>query len=350
MRKHNAKRMKEILTLSTGIIIGLALAGPVTQAAETWLKAIPSPQAIYIDGVQVELEAYSIHGNNFVKLRDIGEAVDFDVAYNPTQNAVIVEPGKPYTGEDVTAESTPTPQPPEIVDYAAQANPVVFGGELTQEVYNAIRSTAVNREAILAGIMEPQAIAWSTEARQAVDTVTAAMGNYPAYEAISTMGGRLACNVKYPEAYAQAVTHTQPFIDSLSSMSQQEQVKAIAWYVCDRLTYNTDITSPTKILASDNVFAGNCMSYAQSFIFLCNRANIPCLLVHSETHQWNKVYVDGKWWEVDVTSNDVGDETYHREYATILCAPTNMQGKDYINETPEVTAFVMEILVPGSTK
>jgi len=337
------------LELVAGIAIGAVLFGGGTAYA-TGLLAEPSAQIFYLGNRQIQLEAYNINGNNYVKLRDVGQAVDFNVAYDPARNAAIIEPDKPYTGEDVIAKLTPTPKPSEGTDYAAQANPAIFTGELTREVYNAIHSTVVGREAILADGVEPQAIAWSTEARQAIDTVTAAMGNYPAYEAISTVGGKLACNVKYPEAYAQAVTHTQPFIDSLSSMSQQEQVKAIAWYVCDRLTYSTDITSPTEILASDDVFTGNCMSYAHSFIFLCNRANIPCVLVHSETHQWNKVYVDGKWWDVDVTSNDVGDETYHREYATVLCSPTDMQGKNYINKAPEITAFAMEILVPGSTK
>lgn len=85
-------------------------------------------------------------------------------------------------------------------------------------------------------------------------------------------------------------------------------------------------------------------------VFLCDRAGLPCLLVHSKTHQWNKVYVEGKWWDVDVTSNDVGDDTLHRAYSTVLCGSAEMQGKDYINEAPEITAFAMEILVPGSTK
>lgn len=338
------------LELVAGIVIGAVLFGGGTAYA-AGLLAEPSAQTFYLGDQQIQLEAYAIGGHNYVKLRDVGQAVDFNVCYDPARNAAIIEPDKPYTGEDVgTAKPTPTPKPSESVDYATQANPTIFIGELTREVYNAIRSTVVDREAILDGSRTPLSVKDAAGRQEAINTVTAALGVYPAYESIIPEYGKLACNAKFPSAYAEAVTHTQGFIDGLSGLTQDEQVRQIAWYVCDRLTYTTKIALPSKALASDEVTAGNCMTYARSFQFLCDRAGIPCLLVHSETHQWNKVYVGGKWWDVDVTSNDVGDETYHREYATILCAPSDMQGKNYINEAPEVTAFAMELLIPGSTQ
>lgn len=336
------------LELAAGIVIGAVLFGSGAAFA-AGLLAEPSTQTFYLGDQQIALEAYAINGHNYVKLRDVGQAVDFNVAYDPARNAAIIEPDKPYTGEDVVT-TTPSPQPTGSVDYAAQANPAIFTGEQTREVYNAIRDTVVNREAILFGSREPQTISWSMGAYQAMDTVTAAMGNYPAYEALSLMGGKMACGVKNPETYAQAVSHTQPFVDSLSSMSQHEQVKAIARYICDRMTYSTAITSPTTILASDSVSEGNCMSYAHSFLFLCDRANIPCILLHSETHQWNKVYVDGRWWDVDISSTDAGDDMSNWDSRTVVYDGSDFQGTDFINAAPEITAFAMEIFVPGSTK
>lgn len=91
-------------------------------------------------------------------------------------------------------------------------------------------------------------------------------------------------------------------------------------------------------------------AYAHSFQFLCDRAGIPCIFVHSDDHQWNKVYVEGQWWDVDVTAADCGDETDLREYITVLQPPSDMQGYSYINSNPETTAFAQELLVPGSTK
>lgn len=334
-------------SFAVGLVTGAVLFGGGTALA-AGLLAEPSTQIFYVNAEQVKLEAYAINGHNYVQLRDVGRAVGFNVAYDPARNAAIMEPGKPYTGEDMGA--VPSPQPTPAADHSAQANPAVFTGTLTREVYNAIRDTVVNREAILAGDREPVSIDNVDGRRETMNTVTAALGGYPVYESVIPAYGKLACNVKYPAAYAEAVAHTQPFIDSISGMSQREQAEAIAWYVCDRMTYSTTIALPSKILASDEVTAGNCMSYARSFQILCDRAGLPCIFVHSETHQWNKVYVDGQWWDVDVTSNDVGDDTQHREYATILNAPSEMQGADFINAAPEITAFAMELVVPGSTK
>ena len=64
------------LTFAVGVLTGLTLCGPAA------LTASPTTQTFYVDGRQVQFEAYQIHGNNFVKLRDIGKAVDFGVTYD----------------------------------------------------------------------------------------------------------------------------------------------------------------------------------------------------------------------------------------------------------------------------
>ena len=52
-------------------------------------------QSIFLDGTKLELEAYTIEGSNYVKLRDVGKALDFNVYYD---GDVRVERNKPYTG------------------------------------------------------------------------------------------------------------------------------------------------------------------------------------------------------------------------------------------------------------
>ena len=44
------------------------------------------------------MEAYVINGNNYVKLRDIGEQVGFNIYWDSANGCVQVESGKPYTG------------------------------------------------------------------------------------------------------------------------------------------------------------------------------------------------------------------------------------------------------------
>ena len=100
-------RKQEAVFMGLGILAGLTLSGPAAQAADC-LKATISSQPIYVDGQRVQMEAYSIHGNNFVKLRDIGKAVDFGVTYDAVTNSVYIDSTQPYQEEVPVVPSTPT--------------------------------------------------------------------------------------------------------------------------------------------------------------------------------------------------------------------------------------------------
>ena len=75
-------RTREAVFMGIGILTGLALCGPAAQAADTFTAAL-SNQPIYVDGQRASMTAFSIGGNNYVRLRDIGQAVDFSVDYDP---------------------------------------------------------------------------------------------------------------------------------------------------------------------------------------------------------------------------------------------------------------------------
>jgi len=343
-------RGKNALLLLTGMLVGLALAPTAANAVSELLTATPSTQTFYVDGQRVELEAYGINGYNYVKLRDVGQLVDFNVCYDPSRNAAIIEPDKPYTGEDVTAPTPiPSVQPSEGADYAAQANPAVFTGELTREIYNGIRDSIVHQDAIVAGDYKPVSMGPLADNDLATQA-TSAINRYPRYSIVSQPDGTAICEVRPVESYEAAVQHTQAFVDSLAGKSQRDKVADIAWYVCDRVTYTIAYPSPGEVLSQDGQVPGCCMAYSYSFQLLCNRAGIPCILIQSATHQWNRVYVDGQWWDIDVTNLDAGDDTHHRSYATILHEASEMQGRDFVDRFPEVSSFAMELLVPGSTK
>ena len=89
-------RKKTILLASACIVLGMAMAGPAAQAAEELLTAVRSTHQFYLDGEQIELESYIINGNNYVKLADVGRALDFNVYWD---GAVQIESGVPYTGK-----------------------------------------------------------------------------------------------------------------------------------------------------------------------------------------------------------------------------------------------------------
>ena len=187
-------------------------------------------------------------------------------------------------------------------------------------------------------------------ARQTCWDVTAAFGSWPGYRLTSAENGAACFAPNYPAAYEEAAARCQPFLDGLAGMSEQEKVRQLVFYVCDRLRYSAnDTPTPRTVFAEDAEHPGNCMAYAHSFLFLCDLADIPCILVHSETHQWNEVYVGGRWMSVDVGGADAWDAT-QRQGMTVLHEATELQGEDYIQTDPALTRFVKELLVPGSTE
>ena len=89
---------KNMALIAAGIMLGAVIAGPAAQAAEMF-AAQRSTQKIYVDGKSVQIEAYSINGNNYAKIRDLGKAVDFNVSYNAATNTVQIDSGVPYQDE-----------------------------------------------------------------------------------------------------------------------------------------------------------------------------------------------------------------------------------------------------------
>lgn len=100
-------RKRETIFMGIGILAGLTLSGPAAQAATT-ITATFSNQPIYVDGQRISMIAYSIGGNNYVRLRDIGRAVNFGVTYDATANSVYVDSTRSYQEEAITASDTLT--------------------------------------------------------------------------------------------------------------------------------------------------------------------------------------------------------------------------------------------------
>ena len=96
-------RKREAIIMGIGILAGITLSGPATQAATVALTASHTSQTFYVNGQKVEFEAYSIHDNNFVKLRDIAQAVDFGVTYNAATNSVYIDPDAHYQEETASS-------------------------------------------------------------------------------------------------------------------------------------------------------------------------------------------------------------------------------------------------------
>ena len=103
-------------SFAAGFLTCLLLAGITTTAYAAGIMAERSTNRIFVDGQEVQMEAYVINGNNYVKLRDIGEQVGFNVYWDNDARCVQIETDKPYTGTaPQKMESDKTVSQPESV-------------------------------------------------------------------------------------------------------------------------------------------------------------------------------------------------------------------------------------------
>ena len=94
---------KTVYTLLTGAFLGATILGGVEAAVES-VSAQRSYMPMYVDGERVQLEAYAINGANYVKLRDVGKAVGFNVSWDGS--AVQIDSDAPYQDEAAAAQAS----------------------------------------------------------------------------------------------------------------------------------------------------------------------------------------------------------------------------------------------------
>ena len=115
-------RRKTVLMVTAGILVGTMLAGPAANAAEHYFKAYQGSQNIYLDGQQIQLEAYIVNGNNYVKLRDVAKSLDFNVYWD---GAVQIDSDAPYTGEAKKENSSTATLPSDGARYIPKVGDVI---------------------------------------------------------------------------------------------------------------------------------------------------------------------------------------------------------------------------------
>jgi Uncharacterized protein involved in cytokinesis, contains TGc (transglutaminase/protease-like) domain len=91
---------------------------------------------------------------------------------------------------------------------------------------------------------------------------------------------------------------------NIDKVSDYKKVKAIHDYIVNKLTYDTSQTSYT---AYDALFKkkANCYGFSLLTYRMLEAAGVECKIItgrqNGESHAWNIVQVDGKWYNLDVT-------------------------------------------------
>ena len=101
----------------------------------------------------------------------------------------------------------------------------------------------------------------------------------------------------------------------LESATDYEKIKIVHDYILKEITYDD---TQSKFSAYDGLMnqSGVCSSYCLAFQKFMDTLGIPCCCVYYGNHGWNSVYLEGKWYNMDLTWDDTGIDKY--EYVWFL--------------------------------
>ena len=121
-------------------------------------------------------------------------------------------------------------------------------------------------------------------------------------------------------------TQTVELADEICSGSETDAEKAQAFqsWIVSNFEYDFDCDPFIQYFDVGKTFRtkkGLCYDFAHLFAAFCRSQNIPCYVIdgtsytdRTDAHTWNRVYFDGSWWNVDITSDissaDAGKKLY----------------------------------------
>ncbi len=101
----------------------------------------------------------------------------------------------------------------------------------------------------------------------------------------------------------------------LEGYSDYEKIREVHNWMIENIEYDVDLVSEEPYSISGALTEGKavCEGYARGFKYIMDELNIPCVLVsgigtnsngETESHAWNYVQLEGKWYAIDVTWDD----------------------------------------------
>lgn len=91
----NDKQAINLLSGKTYTVVG----GELTKGDSSNKTATLNTSKVYLDGKEINLTAYTIDGNNYFKLRDLGQTFNFGVGWDGAANTVTIDTSASYTAE-----------------------------------------------------------------------------------------------------------------------------------------------------------------------------------------------------------------------------------------------------------
>lgn len=86
--------MKKYKQFIIGLLIGTILFSSIGVCAEEVLNVIANPYPVFVNGQEIQVEAYNINGFTFLKLADVGKVLDSTVSFNETEKRIEITSNK----------------------------------------------------------------------------------------------------------------------------------------------------------------------------------------------------------------------------------------------------------------
>lgn len=122
---------------------------------------------------------------------------------------------------------------------------------------------------------------------------------------------------KYPrEKFDEHIKHMTELANTLKCDNDYDSVKAVHDYLIEKFDYDYDYKNHDELQGMDEGVMV-CSGYAMAAFNLLSNMNIPVRIIEGRTvgkndevdgHAWNIVCVDGQWYNMDVTWDDMGED------------------------------------------
>ena len=139
-----------------------------------------------------------------------------------------------------------------------------------------------------------------------------------------TYGGNYKIGITINKAYNdKEIDEINKIVDKVindkitNSMPTREKIKIIHDYIIDnaeydKLKYNNKNDTTYKSNTAYGILVqgyGTCNGYADAMAIFLNKLNIINYKISNDEHIWNLVYLNGKWYHLDLTWDDPISET-----------------------------------------
>ena len=107
--------------------------------------------------------------------------------------------------------------------------------------------------------------------------------------------------------------------------TDEEKARAFQGWIVSNFEYDFDCNPFFQYFNVEKTLRtkkGLCFDFAHLFAAFCRSQNIPCYVIDGtsytdfmDRHTWNRVYYDGVWWDVDITSDIMRTQNNQETYS-----------------------------------